>query len=183
MNMQVLAILVVVAVAAAAILLWVYAAKRQSTQLRERFGPEYDAAVSKMGDRRRAEADLKARAQRVEQLHIRRLERDEAERFAERRRSVQALFVDDPRGAVAHANSLVKEVMQARGYPMGDFDQRAADISVDHPHVVENYRAAREIALRSDGGAASTDELRTAFVHYRALFEELLEAPELVEVH
>src|SRR5262245_48777629 len=181
MNMQVLTIIIVVAIAAAAILGWLYATKRHTDRLRERFGPEYDAALSKAGDRRRAEAELRARARRVEQLHIRHLDQEESVRFAERWRAVQARFVDDPRGAVAQANALVKELMQSRGYPIGDFDQRAADISVDHPHLVENYRAAREIAQRSEGGAADTDELRTAFMHYRRLFEELLETPELVE--
>ena len=179
MDMQVLALIIVAAIAAAAILGWLYATKRHTGRLRERFGPEYDAALSEAGDRRRAEAELDARVRRIQQLHIRHLEQDESGRFAERWRSVQARFVDDPCGAVAQANTLVKEVMQARGYPIGDFDQRAADISVDYPRVVENYRAAREIAQRSE--AASTDELRTAFMHYRRLFEELLEAPELVE--
>lgn len=149
--------------------------RRRSQQLRERFGPEYDRAVKAEGNARKAEAALAARAKRVEALHIRALAPDDAARFESAWRVVQARFVDDPKGAVTQADRLVGEVMAARGYPMGDFEQRVADISVDHPDVVMNYRAAREIADQHSRGAASTEDLRQAMVHYRALFHDLLE--------
>ena len=129
-------------------------------------------------DQRSAERSLEERKERVEQLQIRALSPDERDQFAERWRSAQAQFVDDPAGATRVADALVGEIMQARGYPVGDFEQRAADVSVDHPRVVEHYRAAHAIALRTDRGQADTDDtedLRQAFVHYRALFDDLLE--------
>jgi hypothetical protein len=125
---------------------------------------------------RTAEAELEDRRRRVEQLQIRPLPRNERERYEAAWYQVQGRFVDDPAGAMAQADLLVGEVMQARGYPMGDFETRAADISVDHPQVVENYRAAHAIALRTQGGQATTEELRQAMVHYRALFADLLGA-------
>ena len=121
---------------------------------------------------------LEQREKRVEQLHIRPLTREEGRRFAEAWRADQARFVDDPKAAVIEADRLVGEVMQARGYPVSDFEQRAADISVHHPHVVENYRAAHEVAVRAKRGEASTESLRQALVYYRKLFEDLLEVEE-----
>ena len=150
--------------------------KGRSERLRERFGPEYDRTVTQLEDRSRAEAELKAREKRVDRLDIRSLTEAERGRFAESWRSVQAQFVDDPARAIAEADRLVGEVMRGRGYPVGEFEERAADISVGHPHVVENYRAAHGIAVRSGRREASTEDLRQAMVHYRALFEELLEA-------
>jgi hypothetical protein len=149
---------------------WLVLQRRRSTYLRERFGPEYERAVQQIGDRRRAETELEQREKRVEQLQIRPLPLSEARRFA-----------DDPSGAVADADRLVAGVMQARGYPVGDFEQRAADISVDHPDVVEHYRAAHRIALASERGLATTEDLRQAMVHYRALFGHLLETEDIVE--
>ncbi len=166
----VVAVIVVIAIAGA---LWAFTQRRRSTDLRRRFGPEYDREVREHG-RRGAETELERRERRVEALEIRPISREDRERFGEEWRVVQARFVDDPRGAVTDADRLVGEVMRTRGYPVGDFEQRAADISVDHPHVVENYRAAHEIALRHKRGEASTEDLRKAMVHYRALFEELL---------
>jgi hypothetical protein len=133
--------------------------------------------VKSTGNVMRAEAALAEREKRVERLHIRPLSADEAARFGEAWRAIQARFVDDPRGAVTDADKVVGEVMHARGYPLGDFEQRVADISVDHPDVVMNYRAAREIADRHARGQASTEDLRQAMVHYRALFRDLLERP------
>jgi len=130
------------------------------------------------GNVRRAEAALAARAKRVEALHIRPLVPEDASRFSASWRGVQARFVDDPKGAVTEADRLVGEVMAARGYPLGEFEQRVADISVDHPDVVMNYRAAREIALLHGRGQATTEDLRQAMVHYRALFKDLLETDE-----
>jgi len=173
-----IAVIVVVAV------LWLVMSRRRSQQLRSRFGPEYEHAVRTEKDVRRAEATLEARARRVEALNIRPLAPEDATRFDASWRGVQARFVDDPKGAVTEADRLVGEVMSARGYPLGDFEQRVADISVDHPDVVMNYRAAREIALVHARGQASTEDLRQAMMHYRALFKDLLgtvEAPRTVE--
>ena len=149
--------------------------KRRSKQLRDRFGPEYDRAVDQHGGRKEAEENLTERQERREGLDIRPLEPDQQQRFAEEWRRVQGRFVDAPQEAVRESDHLVKEVMRQRGYPVEDFDQRADDISVDHPHVVENYRSAGHIAERNERGEAGTEDLRQATVHYRALFEELLE--------
>ena len=149
--------------------------KRRSKQLRDRFGPEYDRAVEQHGGRKEAEAKLEERRERREKLEIRQLEPDQRERFTEEWRRVQGRFVDAPQEAARESDHLVKEVMRQRGYPIEDFDQRAEDISVDHPHVVENYRAAGRIAERNERGEASTEDLRQATVHYRELFEDLLE--------
>jgi FtsZ-interacting cell division protein ZipA len=178
----VLIVVIAIAVIALAIVGWVFFRKARTKKLRTRFGPEYDRAVTEIGDRRKAEEALEARKKRVEKLKLRTLSPDEQRRFAERWTAAQARFVDDPKGAVADANGLIKEVMQACGYPMGDFEQRAADISVEYPRVVSNYRAAREIAARSAEGRANTEDLRQAFVYYRELFDELLETPQLVGV-
>ena len=152
-----------------------YLDRRRSTALRERFGPEYERAVGEVGDKRKAEAELAAREKRVRKFQIRALTPEERARFSDSWKQAQALFVDAPSEAAAQADILVKELMQARGYPMGDFEQRAADISVDHPELVNNYRAARDIALRNNAGQATTEEIRQAMVHYRSLFDELLE--------
>ena len=149
--------------------------RRRSQQLQTRFGPEYDRAVRQYGDQKHAEEELAARERRVTRFRIVPLSRDDAARFAEAWQAVQNRFVDDPNAAVQEADREVRELMQRRGYPMGNFEQRAADLSVDHPSVVENYRAAHQIALRNEGGTASTEELRKAVVHYRAIFDELLE--------
>jgi len=157
--------------------LFFYLRGRRSEKLRKQFGPEYKRAVDQYGDQRKAEAALAEREKRVRKLDIRGLTAEEQNRFADSWKRTQALFVDEPSRAVDEANSLVKELMQTRGYPVGDFEQRAADISVDHPNVVTNYRAARDIAERNKSGKATTEDLRQAMVHYRSLFEELLEAP------
>jgi hypothetical protein len=154
---------------------WYELRRRRSAALRARFGPEYDRVVHSTGAVKQAEASLEARARRVESLHIRPLSADDATRYGQTWRKVQERFVDDPRSAVSEADRLVGEVMHARGYPLGDFEQRVADISVDHAGVVMNYRAAREIAQAHARGEASTEDLRQAMVHYRALFDDLLE--------
>jgi hypothetical protein len=169
-------LVVAIAVIVIAAVLWLAMSRRRSQQLRDRFGPEYEHAVRTEKNVRRAEATLEARAKRVDALHIRPLSPEDSTRFDATWRGVQARFVDDPKGAVTEADRLVGEVMAARGYPLGDFEQRVADISVDHPDVVMNYRAAREIALVHARGQASTEDLRQAMVHYRALFKDLLEA-------
>jgi hypothetical protein len=162
---------VVIAMAVAGWFVWM---RRRSEQLRERFGPEYDRTVHEVGDVRKAEASLAARAKRVEAFHIRPLTPDEADRYTAAWQRVQNQFVDDPGRAITEADKLVGEVMTARGYPVGEFDQRVQDVSVDHPDVVMNYRAAREIALQHGQGRANTEDLRQAMVHYRALFRDLL---------
>ena len=150
--------------------------KAQSERLQKRFGPEYKRVIETVGDRDKAEAELRAREARVERLKLVALSQAEATRFAQEWTLLQSNFVDNPTGIVAEADRLVRELMTKRGYPMGDFERRAADISVHHPAVVDNYRAAQAIALRASRGEASTEDLRKAVVHYRALFEELLES-------
>lgn len=167
-----IAVLAVLAVLAAA---WVYVQQQRRVRLRERFGPEYDRAVKETGAPEKAAAVLEDRVRRVERLKIHALSREQADAFGREWKRVQALFVDDPDGAVQAADRLVTEVMAARGYPIEDFDTRAADLSVDHPRVVDNYRTARDLALRRSRGEAGTEELRQAVVNYRALFEDLLD--------
>ena len=149
--------------------------KKQSHRLHQRFGPEYGRTVDALGSQSKAESELKAREKRVEGLNIVLLAPSEAARFSQAWKVLQGRFVDNPKGVVVQADELVRELMLKRGYPMGDFERRAADISVDHPAVVDNYRAAQAIAVRNAGGKADTEELRKAVVHYRALFDELLE--------
>ena len=171
----VIGVLVVVAVVVVA---FVLSQKRRTDQLRGKFGPEYERLVREQGDPRRAESELNSRVERVKALHIKPLSPEHRSRFADAWRSDQARFVDDPKGAVVEADRLVADLMQVRGYPVGDFEQRAADVSVDHPHVVQNYRVAHDIAVRQQRGEASTEDLRKAMVHYRALFEDLLDSNE-----
>jgi hypothetical protein len=149
--------------------------RTHSRHLLERFGPEYNRVVSTVGDRGKAEAELTAREKRVERLRLVALPAAQATRFAREWETLQSRFVDNPNGVVAEADGLVRELMLKRGYPMGDFESRAADISVHHPTVVANYRAAQVIAARDQRGQATTEDLRKAVVHYRALFEDLLE--------
>lgn len=152
--------------------------KKQSHKLQERFGPEYGRTVNELGGRTKGESELKAREKRVERLEILPLAPPEAARFSEAWQALQGRFVDNPKGVVVQAEQLVRELMEKRGYPMGDFERRAGDISVDHPDVVANYRAAQAIAVADQRGSADTEELRKAVVHYRALFDELLEVKE-----
>jgi len=166
-----------------AVLAVLYMRKRRSTtaDLRQKFGPEYERAVQKHGSERKAEAKLADRQERVEKLNLRDLDPRESERFSKQWEAVQSRFVDSPKGAVAEADDLLSSLMKSRGYPVSDFDQCAADISVDHPRVVENYQSAHEIALRVGKDAATTEDLRTAMIHYRSLFEELVQVPTIVE--
>jgi len=158
-----------------AVVLYVRKRKRASAGLRDRFGPEYDRAVRQHGSQRKAEAKLADRETRVELLKIRDLDLAERDRYLAQWQAVQSRFVDYPKGAVTEADELVCSLMQTRGYPVTDFDQRAADISVDHPRVVENYRSAHDIALRLGRGEASTEDMRNAMIHYRSLFDELVQ--------
>jgi hypothetical protein len=171
----IVAFVVVLALVAATVL---SLRKRRTERLRTQFGDaEYARAVEKDGSRRHAEATLEGRAQRVEAFHLRPLEAADRARFVESWRAVQARFVDGPADAVTEADQLLSDVMSTRGYPVSDFEQRSADISVDHPLVLANYRTAHEIALRQKLGKATTEDLRQAMVHYRTLFEELISEP------
>ncbi|MEP6983158.1 MAG: hypothetical protein ABI853_05880 [Sphingomicrobium sp.] len=167
----IIAVLVVIVLALGGLL---YFQRHRSDKLRSRFGPEYDRAVKESGGKSKAEAKLVEREKRVKSLSIRPLEPSDRARFTRSWQNVQAEFVDDPEGSIGHADSLLAEVMSARGYPVSDFEQISADISVDHPDVVQNYRAAHEIALRHERGQANTEDLRLAMIHYRSLFEDLV---------
>jgi hypothetical protein len=171
-TLAIVAIVIFAAVVVVGILLW---RQRRSQSLRERFGPEYDRVVRQEGSQHKAENVLEYRQKRLEKVHLRPIDPSQKTAFATRWNAVQAHFVDDPPGAVREADVLLNEVMTARGYPVSDFEQRAADISVDHPGVVENYRAANKIALLHGRGQAGTEDLRKALVHYRFLFQDLLE--------
>lgn len=172
MNPTIVIVLLVVVVLALGGLL--YFQRHRSEQLRSRFGAEYDRTIKDSGDKGKAEAQLIEREKRVKSLSIRPLEPADRARFTRSWQDVQAEFVDDPQGSIGHADSLLADVMSARGYPVSDFEQMSADISVDHPGVVQNYRAAHDIALRHERGQANTEDLRQAMIHYRSLFEELV---------
>ena len=158
-----------------ALVAWSAYAGRRRRRLQDRFGPEYDRTVADAPSRREAESELTERQKRREELQIRPLAPESRDRYASRWHNTQAKFVDEPEEAVGEADSLIQEVMRERGYPVEDFDQRASDLSVDHPDVISNYRAAHGISVANERGKASTEDLRTAMVHYRALFVELLE--------
>ena len=170
----------VIVIVAASIGIWLFIRKRRTEKLRTQFGgAEYTRAVKEGGSQRKAEAALDERTARVEGLHIQPLSPTDRARFVESWKKVQARFVDGPGGAVTDADQLLGDVMSVRGYPVTDFEQRAADISVDHPLVLENYRAAHQSALRQTRGQANTEDLRQAMIHYRTLFEELVGPAEL----
>ena len=170
-NLLIIILVVLVVLLGGALLFQSY----RSRQLRSRFGPEYEREVEAAGNRRKAEAELANRAKRVDNLNIRPLRNEDREQFIGRWQRVQAEFVDDPERSIAGADSLLGEVMAARGYPVSNFDQMAADVSVDHPKVVQNYRAGHAIAVRHQRGEANTEDLRQAMIHYRELFAELVD--------
>jgi hypothetical protein len=167
-------VLVVVVLAVIAVAAWLFYQKRRTEQLRSHFGSEYDRAVQQYGTRTVAEQQLAEREKRIESLDIRPLPDPDRNRYLNEWQSIQALFVDDPPSAVREADRIIGDVMRQRGYPMADFDQRAADLSVKYPQVVDDYRLAHETAVRSANGNASTDDLRDALVRYRSLFQSLL---------
>ena len=171
----VILLVIVAGIVAAAWLISRELRRKQSLRLQQRFGPEYGRVVAEKGNQAKAESELIERQRRVERLKIVALTPTDAARFREAWDALQSRFVDNPKGVVVEADDLVRELMVKRGYPMGDFERRAADISVDHPKLVETYRSARTIATRDKEGQASTEELRKAVVYYRALFDELLE--------
>lgn len=176
MDTQVIiALIAAVVIVLVALGVWYYVRRTSSKRLRDQFGPEYDHAVRKLHSEELAEAELKERKNRVSKYKIVSLPRAESARYQEIWNTVQSRFVDQPDTAVADADRLVAEVMEKRGYPVIHFEQSAADLSVDHPDVVENYRAAHRIAERGHSGRVDTEELREALVFYRVLFQELLE--------
>ena len=165
----------VIIIALLAIAAWFLFQRTQSRKLQERFGPEYHRAVDELGSQTKAEQELRDRQKRVEKLKIVPLSPAEATRFGDAWKALQGRFVDNPKGVLNEADQLVRELMLKRGYPMADFEHRAADISVDHPAVVDHYQAAQGITLRAQRGQGDTEDMRKAVVHYRALFQELLE--------
>jgi len=171
-NTTLAAIVAVAVVLIAAVGLVAYRS-RQSRRLRERFGPEYDAVVRRLG-KAKAEDELKRREKRVQAFEIVPLSSADVQRFSQSWMRLQGSFVDDPKGVLIEADRLVRELLAKRGYPVADFELRAADISVDHPVVANNYRAAQRIVSLDQRGEASTEDLRKAVVHFRALFDELL---------
>jgi hypothetical protein len=175
----VIAIAVIVVLVAVAMKLFKV---RRTQHLQQQFGPEYDRTTEVAGDKGKAEAELAAREKRRDKLDIRQLDPQAREQYARRWRRVQEDFVDSPDGAVARADALVNSVMRDRGYPMEDFDVRAADISVDHPQMVEHYRTAHHIFESMEDGDVTTEEERLAMQHYRALFDELLDETTKQEV-
>ncbi len=174
MDTQTLGILAVIVVLIA-VAVYLLLQRKKSRELEQRFGPEYGRTVEELGSRPKAEAELRNRQKRVEKLNIVPLAPGEAARYAQAWRALQGRFVDNPKGVLQEADELVQDLMLKRGYPMADFEGRAADVSVDHPGVVEHYRAAQAIAVRDQRGEADTEDMRKAVVHYRALFDELLE--------
>jgi hypothetical protein len=170
----VLIFVVVVILFAAGLGIWFASRTRRSKNLREKFGPEYDLSLEKEGSKRTAEEALKEREKRVTKLDVRDLNQNERDRYHTEWLEVQAQFVDDPSKALAKANLLITEVMLARGFPVADFEQRAADVSVLYPNFVTNYRSANAIAMKNQLNQASTEEMRQAMVSYRTLFDELL---------
>jgi hypothetical protein len=177
MNTQVLVLVLIAIVVVGVGTAW-YMQKRRHAHLRARFGPEYERTVRETGNISKAESILAHRERRVDKLQLRPLTREESRRFSDTWRGVQSQFVDDPNRAFLDADRLITEVMTTRGYPMSDWNQRVADISVDYPRVCDRYRAGHDIAIRNERGEASTEDLRRGMVEYRALFTELAGADE-----
>jgi hypothetical protein len=172
------AVLAVVAIAAIGVAVWRNNRRKQRAELAKRFGPEYDRLLQEHGSAAVAERELEARAKRVSKLSIKELSDNERRSFSQSWHQTQERFVDTPLIAVRSAHDLVQDVMRARGYPVEDFDQRVADLSVEHAGVVQHYRAANTLHQSNQQGQANTEELRMAMVHYRALFADLLGAPD-----
>ena len=181
MSTPVIIIVVVLVVVIVGVILGlVFSSRKRSDQLQEKFGPEYDRAVQTMGGEKKAQTELNERQKHVEALDVGPLSVSEHDRYLAEWTAVQSKFVDEPGQAIVDADRLIMEVMQIRGYPVSDFEQRAADISVNYPALVSNYRGAREIANKNKLGQANTEELRQAMIYYRSLFEELLKTEPVV---
>jgi hypothetical protein len=171
---------VVILVIMGAIMAPLFARRKRSQKFQNKYGPEYDRTVQSAGDEKKAQAELKDRQKHVDTLNIRPLSVSERERYQAEWTVIQAKFVDQPGQATVEADHLIMEVLKVRAYPVSDFDQRAADISVNYPTLVSNYRAAREIAIKNEQHSANTEELRQAFIYYRSLFDELLKDETVV---
>ena len=180
MTTTTIIIVVVLVVIIGVILGLIFSRRNRSDQLQEKFGPEYDRTVETMGGEKKAQTELNERQKHVEALDIRPLSVSEHDRYLAEWAAVQSKFVDEPGQAIVDADRRIMEVMQIRGYPVSDFEQRAADISVKYPALVSNYRGAREIANKNKLGQASTEELRQAMIYYHSLFEELLKTEPVV---
>jgi hypothetical protein len=178
MELWQIALIVIAALVVVGAVAWMMNQRKRTEHLTERYGPEYERTLETAGTKREAERELEQREERVNQYEIKTLSPEQRDRYLAKWKETQAEFVDDPSGAIAQADTLVQDVMGERGYPMGDFEQRSADISVDHPHVVEEYRAAHTIAERHASDGVETEDLRQAMVHYRTLFDDLLETDE-----
>jgi len=177
MELVLIIVAAIVVIAAIGLAVYFWSRSRRTQDLSGRFGPEYQRALEETGDRSAAEQELQARQERVKQMEIRTLPPDQREKYAAEWRTVQTRFVDDPSGSISLADRLVEDVLGARGFDVdGDFDQRAADVSVGHAHVVSEYRKAHDIAERHAASGVETEELRQAMVHYRAVFDDLLES-------
>ncbi len=180
-NTTIIILVAVVFLVIGVLLAMAFSRIQQTKQLKERFGSEYDRALNDMGDKRQAESELQARLDHVQKLNIRPLAAEETDRFTREWQATQTEFVDHPLTSLQKANRLIKEVMSARGYPVDDFEQRAADISVDHPELVMNYRELHAIAAKGNQDGISTEEMRQAMVHGRALFHDLVQPEVEVE--
>jgi uncharacterized protein YneF (UPF0154 family) len=181
MNTSTIIIIVVLVVVIVGVILGlVFSRRRRSDQLQEKFGTEYDRTVQTMGGEKKAQTELNERQKHVGTLDIRQLSVSEHDRYLAEWTAVQSKFVDEPGQAIVDADRLIMEVMQIRGYPVSDFEQRAADISVNYPALVTNYRGAREIANKNKVGQVNTEELRQAIIYYRSLFEELLKTEPVI---
>ena len=173
-TLIIIGLFAVVVLGAVAVAIWFYSKTKRTTELRSKFGPEYNRAVRAEGGTGDAEQLLRERQKRVAKLNIKPLSDAQRTEFADAWEHAQAQFVDDPEAAVANADVLVQEVMTVRGYPVTDFEQRVADVSVDHPAVVQNYRIAHDIAARHEHEGVGIEKLREAMIHYRSLFADLL---------
>jgi hypothetical protein len=176
----VIAIVLVVVVIIGVILAPIFARRKRSQRFQNKFGPEYDRTVQTAGNEKKAQTELNERQKHVDTLNIRPLSISERERYQAEWTAIQAKFVDQPGQATVEADHLIMEVLKVRAYPVSDFEQRAADISVNYPALVSNYRAAREIAIKNEQHSANTEELRQAMIYYRSLFDELLKEETVV---
>jgi hypothetical protein len=176
MNTTYIIIAVVLGLMIMGAILWpIFNRRKRTERLHDHFGPEYDHTVQTLGDEKKAQTELEERQKHVEALDIHPLSVEEHDRYVAEWTAVQSRFVDEPGQAIVDADRLIMEVMQTRAYPVSDFEQRAADVSVSYPALVSNYRAARAITLKNEQHQADTEELRQAMIYYRSLFEELLE--------
>jgi len=179
-TLTMIIVVVLVVVILGIILGLVFSHRGNTKQLRNRFGTEYDHTVQAMGSEKKAQTELKERQKHVKTLDLRPLSPSERGRYLADWSAVQSKFVDEPGQAIVDADRLIMEVMQLRAYPVSDFEQRAADISINYPALVSNYRAAREIAIKNEHHQATTEELRQALIYYRSLFEELLKTEPVI---